>query len=135
MPVTYAIDPTKKLIRTRCAGPITLQEVIDHFHTLGQDPTCPDRLDVLLDVSEAQSLPQSAQIRGVSEALGKLRKKVRFGACAIVASSDAFFGMMRVFEAMSQEYFRVIRVFRAAPEAEEWLRSQQMPAGRRQGAS
>lgn len=129
MPVTYTIDPEKRVIRTKCAGRVTFQEVIDHFRALERDPACPDRLDVLLDVSEAQSLPQTSQIRGVGEALGKLQKKVQFGACAVVAGSDAFFGMMRMFEVMTQEYFRATHVFRVASEAEGWLKAQQPPAG------
>lgn len=125
MPVTYAIDPKRCLICTRCAGHVTIQEVLDHFQALERDPACPRRLDVLLDLSQAASLPESSQIQAVSDALGRIRKKVQFGACAVVAPSDALFGMMRMFEVLAQQYFRATHVFRAAPEAEEWLRSQQ----------
>jgi hypothetical protein len=47
----------------------------------------------------------------------KLRGRVRFSACAIIATRDAFFGIMRVFEVMGEEYFRVMRTFRVANEA------------------
>ena len=43
----------------------------------------------------------------------------------IVANRDAVFGMMRVFEVMAEEYFRVTRTFRVADEAEAWLLWQQ----------
>ena len=46
-------------------------------------------------------------------------------ACAILACRDALFGMMRMFEVLAQDSFRVTRTFRTATEAEAWLVSQQ----------
>jgi len=57
--------------------------------------------------------------------LKRIRAKVRFDACAILASGEALFGMMRVFEAQAEEFFRVTRTFRIATEAEAWLVSQE----------
>ena len=105
-------------------GMLTLAEVVEHFRELDRDPECTDRLDVLLDVSEVKSLPNASQIRAASLEVKKIQKKVRFEACAIVAVTDALFGMLRMFEVMTQDYFWVIRVFRATAEAEEWLRLQ-----------
>jgi hypothetical protein len=125
VPVTYKIEADKRTIRTKCIGFVTLDEVIDHFRTLQQDPDCPDRLNVFLDLSEVDSLPGTGQISAVINEVKKLRGRVRFGACAILATRDALFGMMRVFEVMGEEYFRVMRTFRVANEAEAWLVSQQ----------
>ena len=124
MPVTYTIDTQKRVIRTRCMGMVTFAEVVEHFHALERDPECGEGLDVLLDVSEVNSLPDASQIRAVALELKKIQKNVKFGACAIVAARDALFGMLRMFEVMAQEYFRVICVFRATNEAEAWLDSQ-----------
>lgn len=121
MPVAFTID-TRGVIRTRCTGNVTLDEVLDHLRTLEEDPWRPGRADVLLDLSEADSLPESGQIRAVG---GELGMRMRFGACAIVTPSDALFGMMRMFEAVAQEHFRAIHVFRTAAEAEAWLLSEQ----------
>jgi hypothetical protein len=121
VPVTYTIDTKERLIRTRCMGMLKLAEVVEHFRELERDPECTDRLDVLLDVSEVQSLPSASQIRAAALEVKKIQKKVRFDACAIVAVTDALFGMLRMFEVMTQDYFRVIRVFRAVTEAESWL--------------
>ena len=124
MPVTYTIDTKERVIRTRCIGMVTLAEVAGHFQELEGDPGCVEGLNVLLDLSEVESLPDSNQIRAVVLELKKIQKKVRFGACAVVAVRDALFGMLRMFEVMAQDYFRVIRVFRATTEAEVWLASQ-----------
>jgi hypothetical protein len=99
--------------------------VINHFRTLQQDPNCPDLLDVFLDLSEVTSLPETGQISIVVNEVKSLRSQLRFGVCAILVSRDALFGMMRVFEVMAQECFRVTRTFRVADDAEVWLLSQQ----------
>lgn len=125
MSVTYKIDAARRTVRTKCVGLVTLQEVIDHFRTLEQDPECPDILDVFLDLSEMDSLPASREISTVINEVKRIRGQVRFGACAILASRDALVGMMRVFETMAEECFRVTCTFRVASEAEAWLVSQQ----------
>jgi hypothetical protein len=62
MSVTYKIDANKRTVRTKCVGSVTLHEIIDHFRILQQDPECPDRLDVFLDLSEMESLPETGQL-------------------------------------------------------------------------
>ncbi len=103
---------------------MTLDEVLDHFAELVRDPDCPDRLDVLLDLTQETSLPESDQLRMVSVVIGRIQEKVRFEACAVAASSDALYGMARVFEVLAAKYFRSIRVFRELVDAEAWLESQ-----------
>ena len=124
MPVTYVIDTEEKLIRTRCIGNVTLDEVIAHFRTLERDPVCPEILDVFLDLSETTSLPLSGQISAVAVEISRIKKKVRFDTCAVVANRDALFGMLRMFSVVAGPYFTAIHVFRVASEAEEWLASQ-----------
>jgi hypothetical protein len=124
MPVIYSISPADKVIRTACLSPLTFAEVIEHFRTLQQDPACSGSLDVLLDVSDADLLPESAQLGAIKTELSAIRDKVQFRMCAIVATRDAMFGMMRMFEVLVGPYFVAIRVFRGIPEAEAWLVSQ-----------
>ena len=124
MPVTYVIDASRRVIRTTCTTPLTFADVIGHFRTLKDDPACTGHLNVLLDVSEADALPESRQLGAVGAELGGIRKKVQFGVCAIVATRDAMFGMMRVFEVATGQYFRETRVFRDFAAAEAWLASQ-----------
>jgi len=124
MPVTYQIDPEKALIRTQCVGDVTLDEVIDHFRQLARDPDCPDRLDVLLDLCEERTIPQSQDLRAVTGAIAGVRGRVQFGACAVVAPRDVLYGMLRMFEVFTEKLFRKTRVFRTLPEAEAWLTAQ-----------
>jgi hypothetical protein len=128
VPITYKIDGDKSTIRTKAMGNLTLEEVVDHFRTLEQDPHRPEHTDVFLDLSEVDSLPETSQVLTVAGELKRIRGKVRFNACAILACRPALFGMMRIFEVLSEDYFRVIRTFRVATEAEAWLVAQQSQA-------
>lgn len=121
MPVTYQIDAVNGIIRTKCSGNVTLDEVIGHFHELRRDPNRADRLDVMLDLSEQTSIPQSDDLRIVTREIGNIRASVQFGACAIVACTDVLFGMVRMFQVFTEDLFREVWVFRSVPEAEEWL--------------
>jgi hypothetical protein len=123
MPVTYKINSAKRLIRTTCTGKVNPEEVANHFRELERDPNRPDRLNVLLDLSEVTSLPETPDLRMVRHQLEKLTRSVQFQACAIVACDDALFGMMRMFEVFAREHFVVTHVFRLMAEAEAWLES------------
>ena len=126
VPVTYSIDKKQGIIRTRCAGFVNLEQVVEHFRMLEQDPDCPAALDVLLDLSETTSLPESNQLKVVNNEIGRIRSRIQFGACAIVAARDALFGMARMFEIFAANSFRAIRVFRLYADAEAWLASQRL---------
>ena len=135
MPVSYQIDQSQGVIRTKCFGNVTFDEVINHFEILVRDPRCPNHLDVLLDLSETTSMPKTNQLKEVSSEIGRIRKSVRFDACAIVAGRDALFGMARMFEVFAEEHFRATRVLRTLDEAEKWLdgRRSQSEDTQRQG--
>jgi hypothetical protein len=123
MPVTYVIDTDKRLIHTICSGVVTVAEVVGHFRTLRDDPVCTGYLDVLLDVRDATSAPETSELRVVTEEVAAVRKKVEFGMLAIIASGDVIFGMMRMFAVFAESFFRAIQVFREIGEAEAWIRA------------
>ena len=127
MPIAYQFSADKRTIRTTCTGFLTLAEIIAHFQDLEHDPECPEQLDVFLDCREVTSLPDTRQISAVVTQMKRVQPRVRFDACAIVASRDALFGMMRVFEALAEEVFGVTRTFLSSTEAETWLALKQKP--------
>jgi hypothetical protein len=129
MPVVYEIDRDNRIIRTKCIGPVGIEEVLDHFRTLAGDPNCPDNLDVLLDLSEQTTIPTKENLEEVTRAVHNVRCTVRFGSCAIVARQDALFGMLRMWEVFAEPYFRETYVFRTNQEAEEWLASRRHNPG------
>jgi len=125
VPVSYDIDKDARLIRTRCYGDVTLSEVLSHFRVLKDDPERPDRLDVLLDLSEMTSSPTADQIRSASDGPKAMQGLLRFGNCAIMASRDVIFGMARMWAVFVEPLFTEVRVFRSSTEAVVWLASQE----------
>lgn len=128
MPVTYQINHKKGFIETNCTGAVTFDEVIGHFEQLEAEAELPERLDVLLDLEGATTLPESGQLLEVAQAVDRLKARVKWGACAIVASRDALFGMSRMFEAFAEGSFVRIAVFRGREDAIRWLAGSQAPA-------
>jgi hypothetical protein len=131
MPVTYEFDRALALVRTRCTGDVTFAEVLEHFRELGRDASLPARLDVLLDLTGMRSIPESDQLRSVAGEVERLRERVGWGCCAIVASRDVLFGMSRMFQVFAEEHFAESNVFRGCEEAERWLASLRTGAGPR----
>lgn len=127
MPVTYEIDRERGLIRTRCTGAVSFDEVMEHFRVLEREPGLPRRLDVLLDLSGIATVPDSDQIVHVAKQLEKLLEKVRWRHCAIVATRDLVFGISRVFEVRAENAFTATQVFREMAAAETWLASFREP--------
>jgi len=121
MPIPYRIDTAEAIIRTHCVGDITLQEVLAHFDEIENDPDCPERLDVLLDFSELGSTPSIFQLLSVTDRIRSA--KVRFGSVAIVAKTDLFYGVARMFATLAETQFFRARVFREFLQAEFWLKS------------
>ena len=124
MPVLYEIDATLGRIHTRCVGDVTLDEVVGHFRTLIEDPACPERLDVLLDLMALTSLPEAGQLHTVSRTIEGVSERVRFESCAILVNRTVLFGMMRMFEVIAEGRFAATQVFEQQTAALEWLESQ-----------
>jgi hypothetical protein len=128
MPVQYEIDRERRIIRTRCIEPVTVEEVVEHFCILARDPCCPKFVDVLLDLSEQTTIPTTENLEEVTRAIRRVQSRVQFGACAVVAYQDALFGMLRMLEVFAERYFSETYVFRTKPEAEVWLASRHQTA-------
>ena len=126
MPLSYRLDPAESIITTTGTGELRLHEVLAHFRELEEEPALPDRLDVLLDLAEVTTTPDSAHLKEVVVALD--RPEVRWGACAIVATRDALFGMLRMFEVFVEGKFESTHVFRDREQARSWLRSERTRA-------
>jgi hypothetical protein len=121
MPVTYRIDQARHLIHTTCTGMVTLQEVLEHFAVLMQDPNRSHGLDVLLDLTRIDSVPTSDELRIVTSEIAHIRPEIEFGRCAVAASGEAMYGMSRMFEVYAEGHFTNVQAFRTVEEAAAWL--------------
>jgi len=123
MPIPYQIDIETSVIRTKCVGAVSLEDVLGHFDKLETDPRCPRQLDVLLDFSELETVPEKDQLIAVADRIERLKGQVTFDVCAIVVKSDVIYGVARMFAVFAESQFRMTRVFREFLQAEFWLQS------------
>jgi hypothetical protein len=121
MPVTFELDPDAFLIRTTCSGHVTFDEVDAHFRELAAAWERSAPFDVLLDLTECTSLPNIWELRAVVSRVADLGGRKSFGSCAIIATREILFGVLRMFEVFADGKFGALRVFRSKSEAETWL--------------
>jgi hypothetical protein len=118
MPASYAIDPEQKLVLSRIWGTPTEEEILDHGCRLRADPCFRPDFRQLLDMSELKQIQISHE---------KVRQAARdqfFSPGvrrALVAQSDAVFGMARMYAIASEGEGQTIEVFRDCSEAKVWL--------------
>jgi hypothetical protein len=92
-----------------------------HFQALESDRRLPDPVNVLLDLREIVTTPETDQVRRIADQMGKMSGTLRWGALAIVAPRDLIYGMSRMLEMRTEHLFVATRVFRELGEAEKWL--------------
>ena len=121
MPVTYELDDCTVILRM--AGIYETSEIHHALDAALADPACPEVVGMLFDVRESQSLTgrTADEVRAMARFLGS--RAERFGRrMAIVADSDAAFGLMRLGSVGVEQHGVNAGVFRCAEDASAWLR-------------
>ncbi len=118
MPFTYTIDPNRKLVTSRLWGAVSEEELHEHNQRLRTDPAFVPEYRQLVDMTGLTEILVSTKMISQTSmdhffAPGTKR--------ALVASSEAAFGMARMFALQSEGGGQTIEVFRDLHKAEEWL--------------
>src|SRR3954464_13499025 len=121
MPVLYEIDRDRALVRTTCAGFVTFDQVMAHFSALERDPRCRDLMDVILDLRQVTSMPETSQLRQVAERIAAGESRLRYGRLAIVAVEPERVGMGKLFVQFAQGRFVAATVVPTIEDAARWL--------------
>lgn len=118
MPASYAIDTERKLVLSRIWGAPTEDEILDHGLRLRADPCFRPDFRQLLDMTELKEIQisphkvrQAARDQFFSPGVRR----------ALVAHSDAAFGMARMYALASEGEGQTIQVFREFDAAKAWL--------------
>jgi len=121
MPVTYELDGS--LLKLVLEGRYEPGDVVAQFLAGLADPSCPDHVALLVDVTRSESLETRAphEIRLVAEQLGPYRERIG-GRCAVVAARDVHFGLSSMGIVYSEGVGVEAAVFRDTKSALEWLR-------------
>ena len=118
MGMSYRIDKANRVVRTRGWGVLLASDVQDVMSRILVDPQFDADFRSLADLTEVTKVV----VDNMSVAETASQPIFDFGTRrAIVASSDAVFGMARMFATMAERTGQEVRVFREMQPAEEWL--------------
>ena len=117
MPSTYLIDPARRITRVTFTGPTSTVDLGETRRRIEHEPGYDGDGGMLVDMS-------AADLREMSPPA--LRERARLEpiavSMAILVSSDADFGLARMYELSGEMLHpREVAVFRSRDEAESWL--------------
>ena len=121
MPMRYRVDEDLGIVITTAEGGVTGEDLQRHAQALAADPGV-QGLDEMVDLSDRRHVDASAgAIRETARLLRERGLNKEGGKLALVAGSEAIFGMARLYAAHRDHPNIGIRVFRDRAEALEWL--------------
>lgn len=118
MPASYTIDTDRRLVVSRIWGAPAEDEIFDHGQRLRNDPQFRPDFRQLVDMSDL------TEIRVGSGLIREASRNQFFSPGvrrAVVANSEAAFGMARMYAIASENAGQTIEVFRDMDAAEAWL--------------
>ena len=118
MPATYEIDKERRLVTTRLWGSVSEKEIYEHNEKLRTDPAFDPSYRQCADMSALTEVTVSTDmIRDTANDQFFLPGTRR----AFIASTDAVFGMARMYALRAEGLGQTIEVFRELEPAKEWL--------------
>jgi len=125
MPLSYRIDPDRRLVVTRGNGVLKDHEVFDYQNEVWSRADVAG-YDELIDMSDVTQilLPSIERLRDLAELSASMSRGMPPSRLAIVAPDDIAFGLGQMYDmcrATSAPGLKPVGVFRTMPEALTWL--------------
>jgi hypothetical protein len=118
MPISYSIDPDKKIVRSRIWGVVTNDDVHQHNRELRNDPRFDPSYNQLADMSDVtRNMVTFDNVQETARDQYFLPGTRR----ALLCSDDTTFGLCRMYATYAEGLGQVVNVFRDQTEAEAWL--------------
>jgi hypothetical protein len=122
MPITYHIDPERRLVLTHASGILTDADLLAHKDRLARDAAFDPGMRQLSDLRAIQRLDVSAAgVRAMVDHDTANAPRRAGHRMALVVPTDDAFGMARMYQIMGRHEDGNVGVFRSMPEAEAWL--------------
>ena len=119
MPITYVVDRTCGQVRTTVTGPITVQDILDHFERVHREKNLD--LAELIDAREAgQPFLSAADIWSAARLIRDIKALPPLGPRAILVGNATTYQLACIFATSLTGYISV-NVFRNRHTAEDWL--------------
>ena len=115
MTITYTIDGT--FLRSEMAGPISAEDIRQYWKRLADDPRSEKVDRALVDLTGITGEFDTGKLRSLAHSAQKLKPSKR----ALVVREDYFYGMVRMFIALSEPGPVEYNIFKDTKSALEWL--------------
>ena len=129
VPFTYSIDIEARLVRVRCEGNFTIDEMIRHSLRVNEDPEFVPGMDTLSDLRNAHLIDEVTALRDYLEHTREL--EAFRGPCrwACLVADESGRDLIWTFDLLLRERKSAIRTrgFLEEAEALEWLRQGEEP--------
>jgi hypothetical protein len=126
MPLTFHVDKTNGVIRSRGSGTLTMADLLTYFAESRADPDYEPTMHRVMDLREVTQLPSSDDVRSMAT-FARTKAPVETARMAIIATSDLAFGVSMMFKGFVGYGERLV-VVRDESEAMDWLKSGIHPA-------
>jgi hypothetical protein len=122
MPITYRYDGSLNVLFVEMHGVITDEEILQYAKTATTDTEIPSLYHELIDLRGVE-VPEASTdtLRRVATTFQEAERGPTGVKVAFVASSDAAFGMARMYQAFRADSKTELNVFREMGEARSWL--------------
>jgi len=126
MPMTHRVDQEAGMVRLRCWGILTNEEMLTSVERMHGDPARRPGMPSLVDcrdIEEMRVTPSGMEAAAaIEQAL--VDPAQESWAIAIIAPQEDVFRLGRIYEALRVGSPAKVGVFRDAADAEDWLRRQ-----------
>ena len=130
MPTTYVIDKEAGILHRTVSGVVTTDELLESFDEALRDPDYRPGMHMLADMREVTTSAHHGDVAKVARYVREHLEEIGPLKAAVVAPTDASFGLIRMLQANLEEDPIELGVFRTIGEAEEWLGAKQKtPSG------
>lgn len=118
MTLRYTVYREQQIIITNASGRLTLDNMKKHMQTVQKHPDIEPDFNHIFDLREAVKIDiTTGDVKQLAEFSFFNEQSKR----AIVAPTDLFYGMSRMYEVFKNESSVNIKVFRNYEEAKEWV--------------
>ena len=121
-PIRYEIDHARRLILVRVTGNLETHHVVAYIRTLIADPDYRPDYSELVDLRAVDRYDvDPAGIDAIVAEDREQAENLRLRRCALVSEKDFVFGMLRMYQALSDDGQTEVAVFRDIADAVVWL--------------
>jgi hypothetical protein len=122
MPIEHDFDPDRRILSVRMFGVVGDEDVLQLAKEITGDAVEDPVHDELIDLREVDApIATTETLRRVAEMFRGSERQPESVKIAFVATSDAAYGIARMYQAFRSDSAASMRVFRELEEARAWL--------------